>query len=50
MGGRPIPWATPAHPTERTLHIVFVNREEFTAFTDAVTRGFSPAPAPPGGW
>ena len=42
MGGRPIPWATPANDAaDRTLHIVFVNREEFTAFTAAVSRGLN---------
>ena len=51
MGGRPFPWAMPASEAAGgTVHLVFVNREEFTAFTDAVTRGFSPAPTPPGGW
>jgi hypothetical protein len=51
VGGRPVPWAMPANgANDGALHLVFVNREEFTAFTDAVTRGLSPAPEPPGGW
>lgn len=51
MGGRPIPWAVPADSAaDRMLVIRFVNRTEFTAFTDAVTRGGSPVPTPPDGW
>jgi hypothetical protein len=51
IGGRPIPWATPAtDAADEALHIVFVNRVEFDAFTAAVSRGLRPPPEPPGGW